>query len=354
MRIFTVLMLLCAAACSSNNMVEYQPLKFPRQEELTYTPIARNIPSRYILDLFVTDSVLILKGNDLENFFFAYDKNTGKHLKSFFRMGRGPFEGVAPNLIAGTGDSCVICESNFRKGWSFSLSGLLNGKNDFYRQFRFQFPEERPQMMASNAVNLGDNKYIIDIPFTAEERFAIISNPYSSGEKTVKHIYRKYPEIAPEADSVNAIVLSYINTFGISPDKTRFVNLSFIGAIAETFEFRQDTLVPIAVKGFIKPEYDIVQWNAIPRNDAVMGFGSVIASDNHFYAIFHNAQYNSTSHKNTIAVFDWQINPVKLYTVNDWLVTMKPDPETRIVYAVIKNRETREYDLVKFDKQFIE
>lgn len=35
-------------------------MNFPQQEELTYTPITRNIPSRYILDLIVTDSVLIL------------------------------------------------------------------------------------------------------------------------------------------------------------------------------------------------------------------------------------------------------------------------------------------------------
>lgn len=354
MKILTFFMLLLITACTSDNLVKYQPLNFPQEEELTYTPIARNIPSRYILDLFVTDSALILEGNDLESFFFAYDKATGRHLQNFFKIGRGPFEGVAPNLIAINGDSCVITESNLTKGWSFSLSGLLSGKNDFYREFRFQFPEERAQMMASNAINLGNHNYIIDIPFTAEERFAIISNPYSSGEKNIKHLYKTYPKITPEADSVNAIVLSYINKFTASPGRTKFVTLSFIGAIAETFELRQDTLLPIAVKWFIKPEYDIFNWNAIPRGDAIMGFGSVIASDNNFYAIFYNNEYNAPANKNTIAVFDWKINPVKLYTVNDWLVTMKLDPESRIVYAVIKNRETKEYDLVKFDKQFIE
>lgn len=355
MKILTFLTLvLLTTACKSDNLVKYQPLNFPLEEELTYTPIVRNIPSRYILDLFVTDSALILEGNDLESFFFAYDKATGRHLQNFFKIGRGPFEGVAPNLVAVNGDSCVIAESNLRKGWSFSLSGLFNGKSDFCREFRFKFPEERAQMMASTAINLGDHNYIIDIPFTAEERFAIISKPYSNGEKTVKHIYKAYPKITPEADSVNAIILSYINTFAASPGRTKFVTLSFIGAIAETFELRQDTLLPIAVKGFIKPGYDIVNWNAIPKGDAIMGFGSVIASENNFYAIFYNNEYNAPANKNTIAVFDWNINPVKLYTVNDWLVTMKLDPETNIVYAVIKNRETYEYDLVKFNRKFIE
>lgn len=356
MKIFVFLLLLGLTACTSSNVLEYEILTFPQEEELTYTPVVQNIPVRYVMDLFITDSVLIVQGNDDERFFFAYDKHTGKHLKNFMNIGRGPFEGVSPILIGINGDSCVVNESNLRRGWCFSLSGLLADKNDFYREFRFRFPQERPQMMARSGVNLGNSQYIINIPFSATERFALFTNPYSAGEKKVKHLYRKYPQITPEADSVNAAILRYINAFALSPDRTKFVTLSYIGAIAETFEFRQDTLIPLAIKGFIKPEYTVARWGAHPNTDAMMGFGSVITSDKYFYVIYHNTRYNTPSDKDirTITVFDWEINPVKSYTLKGLLFAIKLDPATNIVYGLIRNSETLEYDLVKFDKQFVE
>lgn len=356
MRTLTILILLLVTACTSNNLLEYETLTLPPQEELTYTTVVRNIPAKYVMNLFITDSVFIVAGNDQESFFFAYDKKTGKHLKNFLKIGRGPFEGVSPFLLAINGDSCVITESNLRKGWSLSLSGLLQGKSDFYREFRFQFPKERPQMMASDVVNLGENRYIIPIPFTATERFAIITNPYSTGEKSVKHIYTKYPHITPDADSVNAAILNYINQFTLSPDRTKFVTLSYLGAIAETFQFQKDTLIPLAIKGFIKPEYHVARFGAHPKTDAMMGFSSVITSNEYFYTIYHNHRYNTPSDKDvrTIAVFDWKINLVKSYKIKDLLFKMKLDPATNIVYGLIRNQETLEYDIVKFDKQFIE
>lgn len=347
-----LVLLLILTACSTNNILKYHSPEFPREQELTYTTVATNVPSKYILGIHIKDSVLLLQGNDGNNCFFAYNKNTGKYLKSFFQIGRGPFEGVAPGFIATPGDSCLITESNLRKGYFFSLSGLLNGHPDFFREFTFQFPEERAQMMANHPVMLEENKYLLTVPFTAVERFAIYTNPYTNGKKEVKHIHRDYPKITEDPDAVNASILQHINQYAVSPDGTKLVHLSFIGAIAETFEIGKDTALPIAIKGFLRPEYQLMGSGISPANEGMIGFGDVIASDNNFYAIYYNTPYNKENLR-IIAVFDWNLNPVRSYTVKDRILYMTSDPGKGHVYAVVNNRETHEYDIIKFDEQFI-
>lgn len=352
MKLLIFLFLVITVSCSTDNVLKYRAIEFPQEHELTYTTIATNVPSKYILGIHVKDSVLLVQGNDGNHCFFAYNKNTGKYIMPFFQIGRGPFEGVSPGFIEAAGDSCIITESNLRKGYFFSLSGLLNGNPDFFREFNFRFPEERAQMMANHPVMLEANKYLLTVPFSATERFAVYTNPYTEGKKEIKHIHRDYPKITEEPDAVNAAILRHINKYAVSPDGTKLVHLSFIGAIAETFNLQQDSALPIAIKGFFRPEYQLMGSGISPANEGMIGFGDIIASDNYFYAIYYNMPYNQDKLR-TIAVFDWNLNPVKSYKVKDQILSMTRDTRTNDVYAVVNNQETHEYDIIKFDESFI-
>lgn len=352
MKLLIFVFLVITVSCSTDNVLKYHTAEFPQEQELTYTTIATDVPSKYILGIYVKDSILLVQGNDGNHCFFAYHKNTGKYIRPFFQIGRGPFEGVSPGFIETPGDSCLITESNLRKGYFFSLSGLLNGNPDFFREFNFRFPEERAQMMANHPVMLAENKYLLTVPFSAAERFAVYTNPYTEGKKEIKHISRTYPKITEEPDAVNAAILQHINQYAVSPDGTKLVHLSFVGAIAETFEIGKDTLRPIAIKGFLRPEYQLMGSGISPANEGMIGFGDVIASDDYFYAIYYNTPYNKDNLR-TIAVFDWDLKPVRSYTVKDRILYMTSDPHTGYVYAVVNNRETHEYDIIKFDESFI-
>lgn len=353
MKYIYILFILFCVSCN-NESFTYQELALPKEEKLDYTLVSKNIPAKYILELHLKDSIIILGGKDTSACFFMYNRFTGEHIKDFFKIGRGPFEGVAPKYVNMEGDSCAILESNLRKGNLVNLSKLSAGNDDFYKEIDFKMPEDRPVMMAGNTIKMGNNNYLISIPFVKNQRFAICSNPYSEGAKEIKDIYSIYPKVVKDTDDNNILLFQYFNYMAISPDFTKFANFTSIGAIAETFKIQQDTMMPIATKGFLEPTYSSMGTWITPNEDSQMGFNRIIASNQYIYALYNGCQYNDNNNIRKIVVFDWELNPVKLYTVSDLIIDMEHDPKTGEVYAIIKDKEMFEFNIVKFNKNFIQ
>lgn len=99
MKLLIFVFLAITVSCSTNNVLKYHAVDCPQEQELTYSTVATNVPSKYILGIHIKDSVLLVQGNDGNRCFFAYNKNTGKYIMPFFQIGRGPFEGVSPGAM---------------------------------------------------------------------------------------------------------------------------------------------------------------------------------------------------------------------------------------------------------------
>lgn len=334
------------------SLISYEKPIFPATSTLTYTVICDTTTFNYPFQLLVFDSLLIVRASDRTDNFHIYNKENGKKIRSFYSFGKGPIEGVNPrSLVHLKGSKFAIQEINLRKIVVVDLEKLLKNEKEYFSEIRVARENNNNALTTDYYVYLGENRFLGSGWGISGCRFHIVNT--KSDEDRVK-LYDIYPKAIDENEEYNMVIYKYANSVAISPDGKKMVNLTLIGGIGETFNIESDTMQLRVCKGFHKPVYRKLT-SGTPwltgNDDTTYGFCDAFATNDYIYAIYDGAKDSDDKNK-TIAVFDWDLNPVMLYELKDEILKLAFDSAAGYVYGVIKDVETSELKIIRFDEKF--
>lgn len=134
----------------------------------------------------------------------------------------------------------------------------------------------------------------------------------------------------------NYLTINKISTdflYSISPDKQRRVCQMTYGMILEFFSIKKDRIITDTIRGFIKPIFELDKHKCVNPIDGqtIYGLRDLYATDKYIYTIYiGNTVYKNS---NQIAIFDWNGNPLHLFTTNYTLERLCVDEANWKIYA---------------------
>ena len=122
----------------------------------------------------------------------------------------------------------------------------------------------------------------------------------------------------------------FLGCMAVKPDGNMFVHATRTGCIFEIWKYRGKNLSPYVIKGFFRPNYlssdrDKDYPNVLPNEKDAYGISVLSCTNKYIYAEYNNIPGFSS---NKIAVFDWEGEPQKLYSVNKEIYTFYVDDDT--------------------------
>lgn len=271
---------------------------------------------------------------DIDNYMLhLYDKTSGKRVKSFAKIGRGPQEVLfINNFHVNENDGILTTFSQPERDiLVFHLDSIIGNKEHYmdrvslkgYNQMTFFEAYKCPQGFL-----LYGAKYV---PYPEGHRLTLFSNDgkYISS-------YDEYPVSSSPRDSINKRdpwgQLLLCRT--MSPDGTKFAEACQIGGILETFDINRN-ITHRTLTGYFKPHYYTEDNRKIFTKNTQFGFLYLQSSNRHLYALTYNGNHSFMPIRE-IQVFDWQGNPIKKYKTESHLLSICPDEKEGKMYALAK------------------
>ncbi len=138
----------------------------------------------------------------------------------------------------------------------------------------------------------------------------------------VLSVYTDYPKLdePDEYKKVEHSYFDYLSYMNVSPDKSKFAHATYSGLILETFSCDSETIKPIAINKFFNPIYQCENKNVnyprvYPSDKAKGCIRNITCTDQYIYATYSEQQKALVG--NTVAVFDWNCQPIKLLSFED-------------------------------------
>ncbi len=181
------------------------------------------------------------------------------------------------------------------------------------------------------------DRYLLE-GFTNDMRFAVADNNSRS-------VYVEYPLILPwQDDDATAAVLTYASRVAVSPDATRWVQVSYIGAVLETFELRGGDIRSMGMNPIYRPVYDGEGNDVGWCDETTIGFDDVVATDKCIYALLNGTQGKNLKSNppvrpftNEITVFDWNGDIKQIISTDCMMMTIDIDEDEDVCYAIAFN-----------------
>lgn len=298
----------------------------------------------------VIDSlIIILDAFRPDHFFYIYNTQ-GKFLKSFGTKGRGPGELlIASNFHSDIPNHTIrVYNPQKRSIIEYDLAKILNNEHPFFTECSVHLPQS---LYPQEIIKFDSEKYLC-CHRTPELRYTI------QEQDQEKFSYTIYPQLEDKNDKhFAAAILNYAGLYRFSPDYSKFLEASYIGAIMDLFEISDNEMKPIQTCRIFYPQYKIldaenaqITWDEKTR----IGFECIYATNNYIYSLLNgilgselkNPEIQEPYTKN-ISVFDWQGTPQTLLKTNNMMNAICVDEEQRIIYALAYDKG--EHSLIKLN-----
>ncbi len=260
------------------------------------------------------DTLLIISNKTTlnKNTFHIFSANSGKYIKSFGSVGRGPGETLftAPNFSTDYNNSRMyVYDTPLHKLIEYDISKVLNG--DVHYASDIKMEEDNGHILTSRFYSLDDRLFL-----WVDQRFVIGST------SNIISCYGSYPRL-DEPEEYKKLERSYFDRLSytrVSPNKSKFAHATYSGCILETFSCINNTITPIAINRLYRPIYENKYKNenyphVFQSNKAICGIKNLACTDEYIYATYSDIP-KECSYK-SIAVFDWNCQPVKLLSFED-------------------------------------
>lgn len=280
--------------------------------------------------------IIVLDAFRPDAFFYIYNKQ-GNLLKSFGTKGRGPGELLmVSNFHADIPNKTIrVYHSQKKSIIEYNLVKILNNETPFHIEHSIKlsgsgFPQE--------IIEFDTNKYLC-CHRAPELRYTI------QGQNQEKFSYTKYPQIEDKDDKrFTAAILNYAGIYRFSPDRTKFLEASYIGAILDLFEITNNQMTPIKTCRIYYPQYNVIDaenaqitWN----EDTRIGFECIYTTNNNIYSLLNGIWGHELKNPNiqepytkNISIFDWKGNPQTLIKTDKMMNALCVDESEKAIYAL--------------------
>lgn len=320
-----------------SGQLEKSPLK-----NVSSVLIKENIEFTYPIKIAQYDSIFVVQ--DMMNKGYVYILNSkGEKVDCLVKKGNGNTEiGNAPSRFSIDKEKGVVSLYSAPYYVEYNVNNFVRNKTDYCNKTNCS---ELISYPIQNAKKL-TNSYLLE-GFTDEIRFAVVDHG-------VRSIYTDYPSVLPENKKEDiAAVLAYNSSLAVAPDKSRWVQASYIGGILEIFGYDGHGIKSVGVNPIYEPVYkgkgQDVSWN----EETVIGFDDVVATDKHIYTLLNGAKGKQLKSippvnpfTNQITVFDWNGDVKEVIHTNCMMMAIDIDEKENVCYAISFNMD-HGYDLRK-------
>lgn len=212
----------------------------------------------------------------------------------------------------------------------YNIREFLNKKTDYCSKTNCS---KLVSHSAKNARKLG-NGYLFE-GFTSDMRFMVADN-------SIKVICKDYPPMLPEEKKEDvAAVHTYNSDMLVSPNKSRWVQTSYIGGILEIFEYDGGKIKNIGTNPIYKPVYMGEKQDVSWEDKTIIGFDDMVVTDKYIYTLLNGAMGKQLKSNppvnpftNKITVFDWNGNIKKIINTDCMLLAIDVDEREDVCYGI--------------------
>ena len=161
-------------------------------------------------------------------------------------------------------------------------------------------------------------------------------------DNSIKVICKDYPPMLPEEKKEDvAAVHTYNSDMLVSPNKSRWVQTSYIGGILEIFEYDGGKIKNIGTNPIYKPVYMGEKQDVSWEDKTIIGFDDMVVTDRYIYTLLNGAMGKQLKSNppvnpftNKITVFDWNGNIKKIINTDCMLLAIDVDEREDVCYGI--------------------
>lgn len=298
---------------------------------------------RFPQQIEMADGFLVVL-DEYDNLFFRIYSLDGKPLMGFGNKGQGPGEllWVRKFHISSDKKMMYVFDDMSKKLVEYNLDSLLLGKQVFREYFVDvkKMPQSKTPTILYDMIPLSEQSFLVKANHD-ELRYGI----FDTTNKKITPIYHSFLEEGLGITSKEEIWSLFSNsTFTkLSPNKSKLVNVTYIGGIIEIFSVDgQRNDISLTNHSFIyEPVYGLAE-GAIPpyvihNEKTQFGFEDICVTDKMIYAVLHDVgeQLKPTF----ITIFDWEGNIQKRIEVGKRINKICVDECNGRMYLLVSNEE---------------
>lgn len=319
------ILLLCASCVSSNVKEESgvfsdMEVDFPVADTIIFTPKQSFEIISDVNHFFVNDSVLFAFENNLDNFGYCYDKNSGKKISVMLGRGNAGYE-MQNRLSFGNlifGDSIQFIDNQNGIIKSFALNDVLT-KPIGDRGYSISMPPSSTSSVSFRKIGAG-NMFGTYNGFMDESNFRYF---IQNGDEIAAFGEFRKDLFISEQELTNSVMKSVLNNIHILSDNDKIVTSSFSGVLLQVIDGVKKTVDFERYYNKINLSYTISDDNYAVSSKSITTYSTIAlgSNDKNIFCFIVNSYREKSSKKRindySLLVFDWKLNPVKKFNLGN-------------------------------------
>lgn len=340
--LLSLICLLKFTGCNKlNKKQNYQALNFEKIQVEESKVINNSFLFNFPMQMEKSDSLIFILDRCDSKFFHVFD-TTGVHLKSFGNIGNGPGELLNTEMFSLSADKKNIYAYDVmrKKIIGYDIAAIMNDRH-YYREISVDYdllPKGSAPMMIMDAISFDDDGTFLLVGNQDKLRFGFLR------QDRILSAYNEYPDCM-DCKNMEELwsVFNYSARWKFSPDRSRFVNATYIGAVLEIFEVNSNfELIPARSLLIYYPEYGISQ-GAVPVcvtgvENTQFGFVDIALSDQYVFTLLH--RQGDQECPDIISVLNWEGEPVCAYQTDKRMELLTIDEQSNRIYVITEDEES--------------
>lgn len=336
-KLFRLLSVLVIAGCTASPKLQYDSEQLERapRTSVSSVVIKEGMECYYPVRMAKYDSLFLVQDFAAPGYVNIFDSQ-GEYVDCLIKKGHGHTEiDNMPTTFSIDRERGIV--SVFAKPYvsEYDVRGFLGKRHDYCSKTNCSALLTSP---VHDVKKMG-SKYLL-VGFAKGMRFTV-------ADEESRSVYTEYPQILPESnDEEIAPVLLYASREAVSPDGSRWVQATYIGAVLEIFEYKDNDIRSVRINPIYRPVYEGHGMEVSWGDETTIGFDDVVVTDKYIYTLLNgtfgkNLKSNPPVRPftNEITIFDWNGNIRQIISTDCMMMAIDIDEKEDVCYAMAFNMD---------------
>ncbi|WP_024771535.1 BF3164 family lipoprotein [Aquimarina macrocephali] len=269
------------------------------------------------------------------------DIKENKYLGGFIDIGSGPDELSSQWGLSKSSDSTfIVSDTYYKKFLGFNINELLTTGKSFIRgeidkediPYFFDYNEDKNSLLYAGHLT---------------NEFRLHEKDLDSG--TISGYGELLKDPTGKSDEIK--VRNFLSVANISSNRSYFAFAYIFAPMVEVFDYQKKETKTVLLPDNKEPTYYAREEEEVlsvgAGRDATLEFDDITMSENYIYALYTRRKMkNLNSGKSRVYVFDYKLNPIKIYNLDRYIQFFDVDNDN-VIYGLHTERLGSESDKQK-------